>query len=85
MKIPGERLSNCRESIEPFKTKFDEIVQKMELTAAQIYNADESALFWKSFEVSMLVTQEEKCAPVRKKAKERITFMPCSNADGSNK
>ena len=57
----------------------------MELTAAQIYNADETALFWKSFEVSTLVSQEEKSAPGRKKAKERITFMPCSNADGSNK
>lgn len=85
LKICGERLSSCTEFIEPFKIKFRTIVEQLGLTTAQIYNADESALIWKSFEISTLVGQEERSAPGRKKAKERITFMPCSNADGSNK
>ena len=57
----------------------------MELNTTQIYNSGERALFWKPFEVSKLISQEEKSAPRRRKAKEHITLMSCSNADGSNK
>ena len=40
LKILGYSLSSCRESIELFKTKFDENVVKIELTTTRIYNLD---------------------------------------------
>lgn len=50
-----------------------------------MYNADESGLFWKVLPNKTLAHSGEKSAPGRKVSKERITFMPCSNASGSHK
>jgi hypothetical protein len=42
-------------------------------------------LFWRLLSKKTFVHREELNAPGRKIAKDRITFMPCSNANGTHK
>ena len=41
LKLSGEKLA-APEEVEPFKNKLADIMKKMGLTAAQVYNADET-------------------------------------------
>lgn len=57
-------------------------MEEMNITEQQLYNADESSLFWRMLPKRTFVGATEKSAPGRKTAKERVTFMLCANADG---
>ena len=85
LKVTGEKLSNDTSMIEPFKQRLIEKMNEMELSASQLYNADESALFWRKLLDTTLVHEAENTAPGRKISKDRVTFMPCVNADGTHK
>ncbi|XP_054087866.1 jerky protein homolog-like [Zeugodacus cucurbitae] len=58
---------------------------ELELCNDQLYNADESGLFWKLLPEKTYVSSMEKRAPGVKSEKQRITFLCCSNATGSHK
>lgn len=47
LKVCGEKLSSQPELVEPFKHKLFKIIEDLSLTPEQIYNADESGLFFK--------------------------------------
>lgn len=85
LKICGEQLSNDSAAVKPFIAKLDHTIKLLGLQPSQIYNADESALFWKMLPDSTLVGSKEKTAPGRKTSKERITFLASCNSDGSHK
>lgn len=85
LQIVGEKLSNDRPAVDPFVLKFQNRVNSMGLIADQIYNADESGLFWKLLPDKTLVRVTEKTAPGRKVSKERITFLACTNSSGTHK
>lgn len=81
LKITGKKLSNN----EPFQDKFMDIIKEKDLSAEQIYNADEFGLYWKTIPDKTQATDIEVKAPGSKISKERITFMPCANAAGTHK
>lgn len=85
LKVCGERISSNVDAVKPFQEKFLKIVNEMNIGPEQIYNADESALFWRVLPNTTWVHQDEKSAPGRKISKDRITFMPCCNATGTHK
>lgn len=85
LKISGEKLSNNEDAVKPFQDKFMDIIKEKDLTAEQIYNADESGLYWKTIPEKTLASELEVRAPGSKVSKERITFMPCANAAGTHK
>lgn len=85
LKVCGEKLSNDQSAVDPFLTAFAEKIKELNLGPTQIYNADESALYWKRLPEKTLVRSQEKTAPGRKISKERVTFLVCCNADGSQK
>ncbi|XP_065368850.1 tigger transposable element-derived protein 6-like [Calliphora vicina] len=85
LKICGEKVSSDESAVEPFKKKFADIVAEMDLSKEQVYNADESAAFWRVLPGNTWVHTKEKSAPGRKISKDRVTFMPCSNAAGTHK
>lgn len=85
LSLTGERLSCQEDSVEPFIAKFKKTIEEMNLTPDQVYNADESGLFWRLLPKKTFVHKVEASAPGRKLAKDRITFMPCSNASGTHK
>jgi hypothetical protein len=85
LKICGEKLSADQSAVEPFINELNQVITNQSLQPSQIYNADESGLFWKLLPDRTLVTSTEKTAPGRKTSKERITFLTCCNADGSHR
>jgi DDE superfamily endonuclease/Tc5 transposase DNA-binding domain/CENP-B N-terminal DNA-binding domain len=85
LKICGEILSNDTTQITPFIHQLRAVVNEMGITDAQLYNADESGLYYHLLPDRTFVAASEKTAPGRKVRKERITFLLCANADGTHK
>lgn len=85
LKICGEILSSDTSTITPFVHKFRAKISEMGLTHDQIYNADESGLYYRMLPDKTLVASTEKSAPGRKIQKERVTFLIGANASGSHK
>jgi hypothetical protein len=85
MKIQGEKASADHSAFEKFKTEFPTYIRENRLTLKQIYNADETGLILKQTPRTTVATSNESSASGRKGEKSRVTIMPCSNADGSNK
>lgn len=84
-KVWGEILSSDTSSITPFVHRFRNKITEMGLTNEQIYNADESGLFYRLLPDKTYVSATEKTAPGRKIQKERVTFMLCANAEGTHR
>lgn len=85
LKITGEKLSNNENAVKPFQDKFMDSIREKDLSPDQIYNADESGLYWKTIPDKTLASELELRARGSKVSKERITFMPCANASGTHK
>lgn len=85
LQISGEKLSSQPELVDPFKETLTSIIERLDLTTEQIYNADETSLYWKLLPSKTYVSQTEKTAPGRKTSKQRITFLACTNATGNHK
>lgn len=85
LKITGEKLSSQPELVDPFKQELYRIIQELNLSHQQIYNADETGLFWKLLPEKTYVSLSEKTAPGLKIAKQRLTFLGCTNATGQHK
>ncbi|CAG5048130.1 unnamed protein product [Parnassius apollo] len=83
--VSGEKLSSDESAVQPFIQHFKNKVEELGLLPDQIYNADESGLFWRLLPNKTFVSSTEASAPGRKVSKDRITFMPCSNATGTHK
>lgn len=85
LSVCGEKLSAQIELMEPFQRVFRSKISELSLTRQQIYNADESGLFYKMLPNKTFVAAHEKTAPGRKVSKERVTFLLCANATGEHK
>lgn len=85
LKISGEKLSAQPHLVDPFKIKLRAKMNELGLCEDQLYNADESGLYWKQLPEKTFVSSLEKTAPGAKMEKQRLTFMCCSNASGSHK
>ncbi|XP_055371533.1 jerky protein homolog-like [Condylostylus longicornis] len=85
IKICGEKLSSQKELVDPFLIKLAEKIKQLNLAPDQIYNADETGLYWKLIPDKTYVSNKEKNAPGRKVCKQRLTFLACTNASGDHK
>ncbi|XP_049306995.1 jerky protein homolog-like [Bactrocera dorsalis] len=85
LKVCGEKLSSDIQATDPFKHKLRNIIYELKLCEDQVYNADETGLFWKMLPDRTYVSQTEKTAPGRKAEKAGITFLACTNATGQHK
>lgn len=83
IKLQGEQASADTEAAHKFKQEISEFVQKEGHTADQIFNADETALYWKKLPSRTYISKNQRHAPGFKEAKERITLLMCSNASGN--
>lgn len=83
--VTGETLSANKDSAEKYKDVFEEIIADNNLTADQIYNADETGLLWRCLPTSTLAGGGEKAAKGFKKNKDRLTVLLCANASGSHR
>lgn len=69
LSITGERLSSNAAVVEPFKKKIKQKIDEMQLSMDQIYNADESGLFWRMLPQKTLAHRAKDSAPGRKMSK----------------
>lgn len=85
IRIYGERVNADHEAAELFVDEVMEIIQKENLSPEQIYNADETALFWRYVPRKTLATVEEKNAMRVKDINERLMVLTCADAAGTHK
>lgn len=84
-RIYGEASSAPKEEIEPFRQKLIDHINNEMLLESQIYNADETALLWRTLPESTQASKYEKSNSGRKISKDRISVLLCANADGSHR
>ncbi|GBM02529.1 Jerky [Araneus ventricosus] len=83
--ISGEKKSADSESADEFSAFFEEFIKKNNINLDQIYNADETGVYFRCLPTSTLTGPNEISAHGFKKNKERLTVLTCANATGSHK
>lgn len=78
VKISGDRGSADHEAAKEFVEEFSRIIAYEKLSPEQVYNADETSLFWR---YCPRRTSDEIAPTGVKDAKERISVLACGNAN----
>ncbi|XP_064101254.1 tigger transposable element-derived protein 1-like [Macrobrachium nipponense] len=82
--LHGEAASADVKAAEEFVKTFAEFVEAEGYIPQQIFNCDETGLFWK-MPRRTYITEEEKKMPGHKPMKDRLTLALCANASGDCK
>ncbi|KAL0269199.1 UNVERIFIED_CONTAM: hypothetical protein PYX00_007011 [Menopon gallinae] len=77
----GEAVNSASE----FASRFQEIVLTRCYLPQQVFNCDETSLFWKRMPRRTYLTAEESAVPGHKPMKDRLTLLLCANASGEFK
>ena len=85
LSICGERASVDHEAAENYVDELAQLINNINLTLEQIYNVNETSLFWCYLPWKSLCYLDEKAPSGIKDSKERITVLACSNAAGTHK
>ncbi|XP_051856446.1 jerky protein homolog-like [Antechinus flavipes] len=81
----GEKSNGDQSAAADFREDFEEFTESERLQPEQIYNADETGLYWKSLPARTLAFENEHPIPSHKLSRERLTVLCCVNATGSHK
>ena len=81
----GERTSADESAAEQFTTILKNVIEEGGYTNDQIYNLDETALYYKAMPKKTYIAKKQKQARGRKLDKSRMTVMFCVNVSGSHK
>ncbi|XP_071056893.1 tigger transposable element-derived protein 1-like [Onthophagus taurus] len=81
----GEAASANREEAERFKIEFAKFVEDNGFLPQQIFNCDETGLFWKKLPNRTYVTQETSRLLGHKPMKDRVTLLLGANSSGDMK
>jgi hypothetical protein len=85
IKMTGEAASADTVAAEKFVRELQHIILGGGYSPKQIFNIDETALFWKKMPSSTYISQEEKSAPGLKASKDRFMLLLGGNAEGDYK
>ncbi|XP_069168674.1 jerky protein homolog [Procambarus clarkii] len=86
IKVHGERQSADIVGADEYVSKFAEMVQEQNLSPEQIYNADETGLYWRMLPTeTMAHSGEDDPSGGYKQNKQRISLLCCANAAGTHK
>ena len=83
--IQGETMSANKVCLGDFKANLLQIIEEEGLSLSQVYNCDETGLYWKALPTKTLASQREEKAPGYEVSKERVTILACANATGDHK
>ena len=76
----GEAASADKQAAEKFAKDFQKLVEEEGYTPHQLFNCDETGLFWKRMPNRTYITKEEKKLPGHKPMKDRLTLLFAANA-----
>ena len=79
----GDILSSDLSSVDPFHEELTKVITEEGYTRDQIFNADETGLWWCMTPTTSLNSGGATRAANFKKAKDRVTLLACTNASGS--
>ena len=82
VRITGEAASADKEGAEKFVEVLDELIVEEGYVAEQIFNVDETGLFWKRMPERSYIHKEEKSMPGFKAFKDRLTLLFGGNIAG---
>lgn len=82
VKLQGESASADVEAAKVFPEAFKKIIDVEGYVADQVFNADETGIFWKKMPARTYLSKNEKTAKGFKAAKDRVSLLLCSNASG---
>lgn len=85
VKMTGEAASAANEEAAKFVAEFRVRMEDAGYNLAQIFNADETGLYWKKLPDRTYVTKQQNTVPGRKMMKDRVTVLLCGNAAGDCK
>ena len=85
LSLQGEALSADTSAVEPFCQQLKNKIEDEGYSRCQIFNADETGLWWRLMPSKSLVDSGEKQARNFKKPKDRVTVLGCANASGTCK
>ncbi|GCC34928.1 hypothetical protein chiPu_0013405 [Chiloscyllium punctatum] len=83
LKICGEKASGDHEAAENYVGEFAKLIS--DDSPEQIYNAEETALYWRDVPRKTLATADERALAGFKETKDRLTTLRCVNAAGTHK
>ena len=81
----GEAASADKRAAEDFIEKFSGMIKTESYVSNQVFNCDETGLFWKKMPRRTYITEEESRMPGHKPMKDRLTLAFCANASGDFK
>ncbi|XP_064100771.1 tigger transposable element-derived protein 1-like [Macrobrachium nipponense] len=81
----GEAASSDTKAAEAYVKEFKRLVNSEKYLSQQVFNCDETGLFWKKMPRRTFITAEEKALPGHKPMKDRLTLLFCANASGDCK
>jgi len=85
IKFTGESASADESAAIDYVKKFEKIIIEGNYSSKQVFNVDETALYWKKMPGRTFVTEQEHVAPGYKASKDRLTLLVGGNANGDCK
>ncbi|KAK3884886.1 hypothetical protein Pcinc_010860 [Petrolisthes cinctipes] len=73
------------ENVDQFRDKLRSLIDCEWLSLNQVYNADETGLYFRSLPTNTLADEKEKCVPGRKLSKTRVSALCGANATGRHR
>nr|XP_057925930.1 tigger transposable element-derived protein 1-like [Doryrhamphus excisus] len=81
----GESANSDQSAAKDFVKEFKDYVEAERFFPQQVFNCDETGLFWKKMPKRTFIAQEEKELPGHKPMQDRLTLLFCANASGDFK
>ncbi|XP_021706484.1 tigger transposable element-derived protein 1-like [Aedes aegypti] len=82
IKMAGESASADDQAAASFPAELKRVIEEGNYKPDQVFNADETGLFWRRMPSRTYTFKNTKCTKGHKTAKARVTLMFCSNASG---
>ncbi|XP_042211880.1 tigger transposable element-derived protein 1-like, partial [Homarus americanus] len=81
----GEAASVDKDAAREHHDIFLKVIQEGGFVSQQVFNCDETGLFWKKMPRRTYITREDTSFPGHKPMKDRLTLLFCANASGDCK
>ncbi|XP_065261952.1 tigger transposable element-derived protein 1-like [Emys orbicularis] len=82
LQTTGESASANEEAAKAYPEQLKKIIEERGYLPEQVFNADETGLFWKKMPTHTYISKSERQAPGFKAGKDCVTVLLCGNAAG---